>query len=341
VATLALTIEDEEFLGLSALAELEKSPDAAAMARTLLRRALADRLKAADLPGAASAEAIAARTAGSGTARNERLGMARKFVAYILAIATVVVLIGGYGAKWQWTGFQANDQLWDWLSLLLLPVVVGVIPLWIKYRQQIDMTRRISHGAALAVWIALVVVGYVIPLAWTGFKGQTLWNWLSLLLVPVVVVVTATIASMKMSLPALVRSLRVRYQALIGALAAGVVVTVVGGYDLGWTWTGFQGNTLWDWLSLLLLPLIVPTALLPGMLRWVAGDEAWEAGRSQQATASARVAAADARPESAAATAGVSEAPAEPVTDGPAVPAPAGEASDEPADGPTRPAPSS
>jgi hypothetical protein len=116
VATLALTIEDEEFAGLSALAELEKSPDAAAMALTLLRRTLADRLKAADLPGAPSAEAVAARTAGSGTGRNERQGMTRKFVAYILAIATVVVLIGGYGANWRWTGFQANGQLWDWLS---------------------------------------------------------------------------------------------------------------------------------------------------------------------------------------------------------------------------------
>lgn len=298
MATLALTIEDEEFLELSALADLEKSPDAAAVARTLLQRALADRLKAANLPAAPSAEATAARAAGSETARNQRPEMARKFVAYILAIAIVVVLIGGYGANWRWTGFQANGQLWDWLSLLLLPVVVGVIPLWIKYRQQIDRTRRISHGAALAAWIALIVVGYVIPLAWTGFKGQTLWNWLSLLLVPVVVAVTATIASMKMSLPALVRSLRLRYRALIGTLAAGFVVTLVGGYGLGWKWTGFQGNTLWDWLGLLLLPLVVPTALLPGMLRWVAGDEAWEASQRQQASAPAKVAAADAQPES-------------------------------------------
>jgi putative effector of murein hydrolase LrgA (UPF0299 family) len=356
VAALTLTIEHEELLGLSALASLEKtadtpavtsadaavSPDAAAMAQTLLRKALADRLNAAGLPWAPSAEAIAAGTAGAyepgrerqeaartaspGTAGSERPGMARKFVAYVLAIATVVVIIGGYGAKWQWTGFQANGQLWDWLSLLLLPVVVGVIPLWIKYRQHIDRIRRISHGAALAVWIALVVVGYVIPLAWTGFTDQTLWNWLSLLLVPVVVAVTATVASMKMPLPALVRSLRPRYQLLIGTLAAGFVVTVVGGYGLGWTWTGYQGNTLWDWLSLLLLPLVVPTALLPGMLRWIAGEEAWEASQSQQATASTRAAAADARPESTNEPAAVSDARAEPATDG-ALPAPA------PADG--------
>jgi hypothetical protein len=73
-----LTIEDEEFLGLSALADLEKSPDAAAMARTLLRTALVDRLKAANLPGAPSAEAIAARTADSGTARNERRPTVRR-----------------------------------------------------------------------------------------------------------------------------------------------------------------------------------------------------------------------------------------------------------------------
>jgi hypothetical protein len=35
-----------------------------------------------------------------------------------------------------------------------------------------------------------------------------------------------------------------------------VVVTILvlayGGYLLGWDWTGFKGNTFWDWLSLLI-----------------------------------------------------------------------------------------
>lgn len=39
------------------------------------------------------------------------------------------------------------------------------------------------------------------------------------------------------------------------------VVVVVGGYALGWDWTGFQGSTLWDWLRLLLVPFVLPVTL--------------------------------------------------------------------------------
>lgn len=307
MAELALTLEHEEFLGLSALVGLEKAvatdaaaaaaPDAAGMARTLLREALAGKLASAGLPWAPSAEAVAAHketvvAAGTATAAGERLGIARKYVAYVLAIAAVVVLVGGYGANWQWTGFQSNGQLWDWLSLLLLPVVVGVIPMWIRYREHIGKARRISHGVAFAAWIVLVIAGYVIPLAWTGFRGQTLWNWLSLFLLPVAVAGVATIASMKVSASAIATSLRVHHRVLIGLLLAAFIMTVIGGYGLGWTWTGYQGNTLWDWLQLLLLPLVVPTVMLPGMLKWIAGEEAWEASRSQQSAAAEHVPAA-------------------------------------------------
>ena len=44
------------------------------------------------------------------------------------------------------------------------------------------------------------------------------------------------------------------------ALAFGVVI--VGGYRLGWSWTGFSDNgTIWDWLQLLVLPSVL--TLLP------------------------------------------------------------------------------
>lgn len=42
-------------------------------------------------------------------------------------------------------------------------------------------------------------------------------------------------------------------------------VAVGGGYLGGWSWTGFQGNTLWDWLHLLLLPLLIPTLAIPAL----------------------------------------------------------------------------
>ncbi|MCW2806735.1 MAG: hypothetical protein JWQ93_690, partial [Marmoricola sp.] len=34
------------------------------------------------------------------------------------------------------------------------------------------------------------------------------------------------------------------------------------GYRLGWEWTGFTGNTLWDWLKLFLVPFVLPLGLL-------------------------------------------------------------------------------
>jgi hypothetical protein len=36
-------------------------------------------------------------------------------------------------------------------------------------------------------------------------------------------------------------------------------------YGFDWTWTGFQGNKLWDWIDLLLVPV-----LLPFVLAWLA-----------------------------------------------------------------------
>ena len=41
----------------------------------------------------------------------------------------------------------------------------------------------------------------------------------------------------------------------VTVVAAGIIVLAIGGYFLGWTWTGFEGNTFWDWLSLLITPV--------------------------------------------------------------------------------------
>jgi hypothetical protein len=44
------------------------------------------------------------------------------------------------------------------------------------------------------------------------------------------------------------------------------VAIVLGGYVGNWSWTGFRGNTLWDWLHLLLLPLLLPTIVVPAVM---------------------------------------------------------------------------
>ena len=109
----------------------------------------------------------------------------------------------------------------------------------------------------------LVAAGYLVPLRWTGFPGNTLWNWLGLVLLPL------AIASVRF-LPSASRALRRRHRLGLGLLGVAWVLTIIGGYAWHWAWTGYQGNTLWDWLGLLLLPLLIPTVVLPTALKWVA-----------------------------------------------------------------------
>jgi hypothetical protein len=40
-------------------------------------------------------------------------------------------------------------------------------------------------------------------------------------------------------------------------------VLVVAGYLVPITWTGFTGNTMWDWVKLVLMPVLVPLVLAP------------------------------------------------------------------------------
>ena len=73
-------------------------------------------------------------------------------------------------------------------------------------------------------------------------------------------------------------------KAIIAALVAGWIVTVIGGYALHWTWTGYNGRDLWDWLGKL-LPLMFPIILLPPLAKWATGNAAGRAIAAQEAGA--------------------------------------------------------
>jgi hypothetical protein len=286
------TIEPDELLGLRALAALGKTAsngaqpeagadpgvDAVRTARSLLDTALSGKLEDAGLPWAPTAEAVRQRT---GPAAGSSGTKSRKEATYAGAAALLVVIWGGYALGWKWTGFQANGQLWDWLNLLLLPTVVAIIPVWIQYSKYIRRRLRAVYGALVAAGAGFVLVGYLVPLRWTGFRGQTLWTWIELLLLPAVVAVTMALASMQVKPVAFLRSLRPYQQNVLAILALGWAFTVIGGYALHWRWTGYAGNTLWDWLQLLLLPLVFPTFLLPGLVSWLTGNAAKRAAEGQ------------------------------------------------------------
>jgi hypothetical protein len=280
-----ITIEPDEFLGLSALVELEKvtnagAADAAGIAKTLMHKELAARLSELGLPWAPSAETVQRRIAEATRPAGPLRALmgskqVRRYVTSVLAVAGLIVLWGGYIGDWQWTGFPANQQLWDWLHLLLLPVVVGTIPLWIKHGNYVSQVRRATYLAITAALAVFVALGYVIPMRWTGFPGNTLWNWFELLLLPAAIAIAGVWPSVR-------RSLRPHHLGILALAAVAWVVTIIGGYALTWDWTGYQGNTLWDWLGLLLLPLVVPVVLLPAVVTWVSGDAAERAEEARE-----------------------------------------------------------
>jgi hypothetical protein len=291
MAAVSITIEPDELMGVCALLELEKAAeggtasgpataDVTATARALMRKALAARLADSGLPWAPPPEAVQKRAAeaarpGSALRRLARDRRVRKYAASAVSVAALIVLWGGFIQGWKWTGFQQNEQLWNWLHLLLLPVVVGTIPLWLEHGEFISRTRSVTYLLIVAGFGILVAAGYVVPLKWTGFPGNTLWSWFQLILLPVALAAMGVWPSAR-------RSLGVFPKAVIGVILASWAVTIVGGYDFGWTWTGYAGNTLWDWLQLLLLPVIIPL-VLPRAVDWVSGSAARRAEEAHAA----------------------------------------------------------
>jgi hypothetical protein len=309
---MTITVDPDELLGLAAVAELAlvakpngeaeeaetESKEAVAegetppaslaasetTAKALMRAGLAARLEELGLPWAPSPEAVQNRVlelALTDKASQRRAlrrfaddARVRRYGTAILTVAALAVLWGGYVLHWQWTGFPANEQLWDWLHLLLLPVVFGTLPLWIQHAEYISWTRRTVYIAAIFAFTVFVAVGYLAPLSWTGFSGNTLWDWFELIVLPVALISVR-------AWPTAGRPVRAYHKAAAAALVLAWVATLIGGYGENWSWTGYRGNTLWDWLSLLLLPLVFPTILLPAILKWVSGNAKERAAKAE------------------------------------------------------------
>ncbi len=74
----------------------------------------------------------------------QRLWLAQiKWVLLGVVVMLVVLFIGTYAYGWQWTGFRDHGRVWDWLGLLLVPIIVAVLPIWysIRMSQQRSQAR--------------------------------------------------------------------------------------------------------------------------------------------------------------------------------------------------------
>jgi len=113
-------------------------------------------------------------------------------VTLIALMAFVALAVMSYVLSWTWTGFPQNGTLWDWLKLFILPIVLGVATIWFTTQLRWHVEWTVVLVVVLAVFMVLVVGGYVLSWTWTGFqKNALLWDWISLLLVPLIVLAVA------------------------------------------------------------------------------------------------------------------------------------------------------
>lgn len=190
-----------------------------------------------------------------------------KLVPSVAMALFAVVIIGGYVFKWRWTGFSKDDQLWDMLHILVLPIVLATLPLWYRTRDRWRVEWRLVLGAVVVAFVVVVIGGYAFNWNWTGFPGNTFWDWLELLALPVVVAFLPLWFTTH-------RRLEDRWRIVFAVSLTGFVIVVIGGYEWHWAWTGFEGNTMRDWLQLLVVPFVLPATL------------AWFAARRESAEAS-------------------------------------------------------
>src|SRR5438270_5374799 len=47
---------------------------------------------------------------------------------------------------------------------------------------------------------------------------------------------------------------------MITVLGLGTMAFIFVGYWFGWTWTGFLNKSLWDWMQLLIIPIVLAMA---------------------------------------------------------------------------------
>ncbi len=211
----------------------------------------------------ATATTTATATATPVTGPPSRRPSRRWTVALTLAILAAfgVVLWGGYTQGWAWTGITAQDTLWHWLQLLLVPIAFAALPILLRQHRSMRTERKLLMLGLTVGFVAFVIVGYAVPLDWTGFTGNTLWDWLSLLLLPVAITSVRFLRAE--------RTITGRHYCFGALLLAALGVLVACGYLVPWAWTGFTGNTVVDWLQLLVLPVLFPTVVVPAAAAWL------------------------------------------------------------------------
>ncbi len=84
----------------------------------------------------------------------------------VAALVLVVLVIGGYTLNWTWTGFKGNT-LWDWLRLLILPVVLSTVTIWFTKRPKWRVEWTVLLAGVVLVLVVLAIGSYAFNWKWT------------------------------------------------------------------------------------------------------------------------------------------------------------------------------
>lgn len=180
-------------------------------------------------------------------------GNTRTIIVTAVIIFAFLVL-GSYIFGWNWTGFDHNT-LFQWLKLLLVPIVVAAAPAWFNSHPSIQARWARIFIASMLLLVVLLIASVTFNWNWTGFRSATLWDWLNLLLLPLALTTLMVWVSIR-------PTWQPHWTALAAVLLLVFAITIFGGYAFDWKWTGYHGNTLWDWLNLLVLPFALPAIIL-------------------------------------------------------------------------------
>jgi MFS family permease len=115
----------------------------------------------------------------------DQLGRRRRLLLTIPIVCFAVLVAAGYAFDLGWTGFPGNE-LWDWLELLLLPLAIGLMPVWVELAGGLQRRHVALATAAAAFLLVAIVGGYHDHWHWTGFRGNTLFDWMELFIAPLV-----------------------------------------------------------------------------------------------------------------------------------------------------------
>ncbi|MGD5691048.1 hypothetical protein QUT48_22720, partial [Xanthomonas citri pv. citri] len=147
------------------------------------------------------------------------------------------------------------------MQILMVPIAFAALPGVLRDHRAMHLERKLMMVGLVVTFVGFVIVSYIAPLDWTGFTGNTLWDWLSLLLLPIAITSVRFFRAE--------RTLTWAHYVSAAVLLLGFGVLIFFGYVAPWDWTGFTGNTFLDWVQLLILPILFPTVVVPAAAGWL------------------------------------------------------------------------